>query len=134
MKIIGEIKAILNENHLVIQVSDDVSAGDELSIVGIIKNEKIKNEIGLDELYLPKGKVKVMLKQKDDLYLASIAIKEREIVKSKSRFLNPLANILGETEIIETVPVEKIGTVESSQSLKVELFEKIKLEDKIVRL
>src|SRR5687767_9881542 len=69
---IGHVKAIVNQDLIIVQVDVEarVGVGDRLTIFTRAKNDQLFNATGLEHIDIPKGEIEITTKQSSDLYLA----------------------------------------------------------------
>lgn len=86
MKQIGQVKAILNERLLLVVSQEELSPDDQVTVFASIESEELKN-VGFEQpLLYPKGQLRVICPQGNNIYLVE---RFREINRKIKRITNP---------------------------------------------
>ncbi len=108
MERVGEIKAIIDEDHVVILASENLSKGDRLTVFSLVKETKFLKLFETDELLFPIGEIQVICEQKASLYLAKRfreVKQQRRTITTPSPLLKAFSLYSGEAkEITEEIP------------------------------
>lgn len=142
MELIGTVKAILND-QLILILSDTTLKPDELiSVFFKIETPDLADK-GLSEpIYYPKGQLRVICKQTGNQYLTE---RFREVNKRTRTEIIPspfiknlaglMANIQGETrEITEEIPGKWSAEIDGEQNLNISVSEVVSIGDSVGRL
>lgn len=142
MTAIGNIKLILNKEYLLVTTTNysSLTTNTVLVVYDEVISEEVEKEAGIKNIYFPKGKLVVIAKQAENLYLVS-TVKTQEI--KRKRTINPrLSSVISswgmlmgnpeiEEEIIESVPLKYPSKVDEKASLNISFSTLIKVGDKV---
>jgi hypothetical protein len=107
MQKIGEIKAVLNNDMLLISSSTPLEPGEVLDVFTALTDDRLKDLAGITELFFPKGQIRVVSSQREGLFIAERFREEKERRRAVTvpGPLQALAVYLGPRteEVIETV-------------------------------
>ena len=132
MKSIGNVVAILNERLILVRLNEAFTAGTELTVFSRTSSDQIQATTGLPHLDVPKGQVRILSHQNEDLYLAE---RFREPGEKRRRFVAPasnlLATILTPQEEITEVPGPWSAQFDQANSLKITFDGRVQVGDLI---
>jgi hypothetical protein len=126
MEKLGQVEAILNDDLVLISFEGRLQSGDKVGIYSEIKDPAVEETGLLKSIFYPKGKLEIVCRQENDLYLAKrfreLKTRTRKVlVPARSfRTLTSLLNQLQpETkEITEEIPGAWSAELDEEQSLK----------------
>jgi len=138
MKRVGEIKAIINEDHLVFSSGENLSRGDKLTVYSLVKNTKFSDLLGTDKLLFPTGEIRIICEQKVGLYLAERfreTEEHRRTITTPSPLVKAFSWYSGETkEIIEEIPGAWSADFDSEKSLGIDIPKVVTVGDIVGRM
>jgi hypothetical protein len=86
MKKIGEVKAILNDRLLIVRSEEELTPDDQIIVFACVSGDKLK-AIGIEEpIFYPKGELKVVCAQSNNMYLVE---RFREVQRKTKRVTVP---------------------------------------------
>ena len=132
MEILGKVVAILDESKLVLEIENQISIDQTLTVFSEVKQPKLE-ELGLQSIWIPKGEIRVLVHQYGLFYLAQRFQSERIEKRRKplNSMLNPLGQFLGEEEIQVVTKGGWSASFDKSQSLNVEYTKDIQIGDSV---
>lgn len=138
MKRVGEIKAIIDEDHVVVLASEDLSKGDKLIVFSLVKDEKFLKLFEKDELLFPIGEIQVICEEEVGLYLAKRfrEVKQhRRTVTAPSPLIKAFSWYSSETkEIVEEVPGPWSVDFDSEKNLGIDIPKAATIGDIVGRM
>jgi hypothetical protein len=120
MEKVGIIKAILNDNQVLVLSELSLSITEVLSVYAEIDlPEKAKQELGIEKLRIHKGYIEVGLSQGNNLYFAERWRNKKTVrrFEDTSEVKSFTALIFGKREIEYEVPGDWSAIIEAKQSL-----------------
>ena len=97
MRTLGSIKAILSDTHVLVQSDARLRVEQVLTVfIRLPVPEEKRPDVGLSEVLIPKGEIRVSVKQADDIYLAERFVTGTHQRSTGSSFSSPLVAIFGE--------------------------------------
>jgi len=132
LEILGKVVAILDESKLVLEIENQISIDQTLTVFSEVKQPKLE-ELGLQSIWIPKGEIRVLVHQYGLFYLAQRFQSERIEKRRKplNSMLNPLGQFLGEEEIQVVTKGGWSASFDKSQSLNVEYTKDIQIGDSV---
>lgn len=138
MTSIGEVKAIIDENHLLLSASEELAKGDRLAVFSVVKHPKLWEVLKKDHLVFPIGEIKIVSEQAENIYLAE---RFREVKERRRQITTPSALqsafswYVGETkEVVEEVPGLWSVEFDMEKSLGIEVPKAITVGDIVGRI
>jgi len=135
---VGEIKAIIDEDHVVILASVELSEGDKLTVFSSVKDPRFLDFSKTDELLFPIGEIQVLYKQEEKgLYIAKrfreLERRHRTITRP-SPLVSALSWAAGETkEVLETIPGDWSAAFDSEKNLGINIPKVVTVGDAVGR-
>lgn len=108
MELLGEVRAIINEELILISSQKNLEPDDVVTVFTNIRNDKLK-ETGIDQLVYPKGEIQIVCNQGNDIYLAK---KFREKERTEKRVVKPSAVARALTGAFGPLTAEQIEYVD----------------------
>lgn len=135
---VGEIKAIIDEDHVVILASEELSEGDKLTVFSSVKDPRFLDFSKTDELLFPIGEIQVLYKQEEKgLYIAERfreLERRRRTITSPSPLVSALSWAAGETkEVLENVPGDWSAAFDSEKNLGINIPKVVTVGDAVGR-
>lgn len=134
MKKLGQIASIIDNVYVIVQVDEGskIDIDRILNVYREVHSDVLKTDFSLEILIVPLGKITIVQHQKDNLYLAKLVELSRktQTVYKDSPYSNLITGsmkLFGTTYTKETILHD--GTLNSSESLKLQLSELISLGD-----
>lgn len=131
MKSIGSVVSILDKNYLLARINKEIPVGKKLKVFEKVKIDN--NDTELREIVYPKGKLVVVLKQKEDIYL--LTREHAKIVYNNNLALkmSGLVDVFGGTSatITEEIPEGAKPHLDQAESLGVDLDPSVHVGDLI---
>jgi hypothetical protein len=142
MEIVGSIKAILNNQLVLIQSDHFLKHGEIVQVFQEIKNNEINEKFNLDRLFYPKGNIRIICEQTNNFYLAERFREIQERIKTITepspleKSLSGIASVFqGEKkEIVEKIPGEWSAIFNQNTMIKVEISNSIDINDLVGKL
>lgn len=146
MEKLGEIKAILNGDYILISSNQPLIASENIDIFSVISVPELEKEIGLGNIVLPKGKIKIVCSETEGIYLAKRyreTIEKRKVITEPNIYRNVLSNYLSASaftpqkkEVIDTTygPWSANFDIEQSLNLTIESSPIAKIGDLVGRI
>jgi hypothetical protein len=129
---IGKVKAILDGAYLLIESKEAFSNGEILKVFGRVDVSSVTPD--LPQVDVPKGEIKIVLKQSDGLFLASRFQRTTRRQRSISDpFTDQIRQILGPKEVIEEVPAGWSAELDTSKGLPFKIDPAVKPGDLVSR-
>lgn len=125
MRAVGKIIAILDERHLLIQSDARVVADQELFVVQTFRIEALERDI-----YVPKGTVRVLLDQGEDIFLCERFRRPRKV--EEPPFSSSIASLVGRPRIVEVPGAWSAPPPSETDLLGFQADENIRVGDVIV--
>lgn len=129
MRTLGSVEAILSDTHVLIRSDLDLAADKILTVFLQLTFPANKSPAGLSVIYVPKGEIQVLLKQKDDIYLAQrfqTRVYRKKVSGAFDALESPLAAFLGPREVDA---VEWSAELDESQNLDLPIDRLIRIGD-----
>lgn len=136
LKSIGEVKAFLSADYVILELNEEPEAPDEvLTVFARVTQPGLLEKTGLDHVDVPKGKVRVVGHQKGMIYLAE---RFRETRTQRRTVRRPIGTLLTQLqgdkeEIAEEVPGPWSATFEQASGLRVSGLRELKIGDLVAR-
>lgn len=141
IKKIGTVKAILNDQYLLIESTETLSADMTVIVFKSIDAPTLKDTVGLEQIDFPKGRLDVVSRQDGNLYLVSTAktvlkrkvvYKDNPLAKSLLGISYSLSEAIGRSEeVVSEEPVREPAFVNKKQSLDLEFSKIISVGDSV---
>jgi hypothetical protein len=146
MEVIGKVLAILNENSILISSDVELKEGQEVKVAAVFDIKEKTPEIDLDRIIIPKGEVRVVMKQKDGIYVAQPFTVYKTLVPFSSiqkllgpslgsYYLDPSMSklLLNFLQLSEREEIGKSAKIDPSSSLGLNLSSEVVPGDAIAR-
>ena len=135
MKTLGEIIAVLNEDYVLIKSPTvRLKANEQLYVYERTSTTDFSPNIGLKEIIVPQGHIRVVLRQNDNMYLAN-TFQKYEYKRPQDFGLSGGGIIASMLATVESYPVPagKSATVNKGQSLGLKFSSDISVGDEVGR-
>lgn len=141
----GEVKAIVNDEMLLVSSSNEFIGEETVDVFSQIEDERLLDLIGKNSLFIPKGEIQIICKQTEGIYLAKRFRDFEERIRKVTKpnpFLSGLSSLStiasqfqGETrEEVDRIPGEWSAKFDSEQNLKITPSDIIKIGDLVGRV
>jgi len=88
MKKVGSVALILNEKTAIIKANEPLILGSEVLVYSEIPlSDEVKSKSGMNSVTVPKGKLKIIMLQENNYYLASIITKTNSVNSQENQNL-----------------------------------------------
>jgi len=142
MKRLGQVKALINDQLVLIDSSEPLKENEIITVFSVIKDDRLADAAGIDTLAFPKGELRVVCPQENNIYLVE---RFRELKKETTRVTSPnrfqqgllgfISEIQGETqEVIREVAGPWSAQIDAAKSLGIKIDISIQVGDLVGRL
>jgi len=142
MKKLGEVKAILNEQLLIITSTQLLNPGETVTVFSEIADSRVAEATGIHSIAYPKGELRVVCPQEKHTYLVE---RFRELTEKKRTITVPspfqkavmglAAQLQPETkEIVEQVPGPWSADLDKDDAIGLSIARTVKVGDPVGRM
>ncbi len=132
IKKLGVVVAILNSRLVVIKTEQPLILGSEVLVYDEVKLEQLTNNdaLGVSHTIIPKGKLKIIMLQEDDIYLASTISKKNALDSQENVSLARSLSLYSQIFVNKDIEFDKLddsniadysAKLDTSKSLKADI-------------
>lgn len=128
MQIIGEVVAILNSTYVLVRSEERfLHPGEKYQILAIVARDKLGG-LDLERIYLPKGEIRIVAEQPEQIYLAE-RFRAGERIETRPHNLGSQFQDLFTKEV--RIPGEWSAAIDEESTLKIEIDKNIRVGDAV---